>query len=418
MSKSEGKNIGIKFTDDITTVDVSFNAPAFKVTGQEYQWVDGPDNNGPLIDKSYTVGSVERYAAEKISSIAGVPFALGEGFVENYGSNLCPGKTYSAISQYSSSWAINKPYNATGSWITLGTGVPAWTQIDYTDTKIIKKLELQNVEAERVKDFIFQGSNDGVSYTDIYTGAQLQNTLLQTHEFDNQNAYRYYRIYVTSQYASSRVGFTHIRQYETELVSGGYENQRTIVSSPLVHSGSGRIVWNEIVPIGTSVTIEYTTGAEQGEWAEVSNGDVITSDTNLWFRATLETTDTSITPTLQDLWIEEPDAPQDKIGIVFDDYSRFPSVVGDITVEYDASLGNLAGSGGAVESFIETFTPTELVPIFNPNAPDHLTIALNFALAVKEVEFESYKLDEPADQICILPPSMALTITHVGTLPL
>ena len=88
-----------------------------------------------------------------------------------------------------------------------------------------------------------------------------------------------------------------------------------------------------------------------------------------------------------------------------------------VTVNFS---GSLSGPGGAqVEPFIETFTPVGITPIFNPNAPDHLTITPNFALAVKEVVYSSAKLDEPADQICIYPANFtSILVTHVGTLPL
>ena len=54
MSKAEGKKIAVKFTMPLVG-DVSGNVSAFSVTGQEYQYV-----NGPKLDKSYTVDSVER----------------------------------------------------------------------------------------------------------------------------------------------------------------------------------------------------------------------------------------------------------------------------------------------------------------------------------------------------------------------
>jgi hypothetical protein len=65
MSKGEGRNIVIKFTDDLVG-DVSDNINAFTITGKEYQWVDGPDNNGPLLDKEYAIDKVERYGVVPI----------------------------------------------------------------------------------------------------------------------------------------------------------------------------------------------------------------------------------------------------------------------------------------------------------------------------------------------------------------
>lgn len=43
------------------------------------------------------------------------------------------------------------------------------------------------------------------------------------------------------------------------------------------------------------------------------------------------------------------------------DIASFRNVHGDITVSYNQSLGNLAGTGGTVESFTKIFTPADLV---------------------------------------------------------
>lgn len=61
MSKSEGKKISIKFTQPIIG-DISTNISAFAITGKEYLYTDGPDNNGPLIDKIYTINSIENHS--------------------------------------------------------------------------------------------------------------------------------------------------------------------------------------------------------------------------------------------------------------------------------------------------------------------------------------------------------------------
>ncbi len=54
---------------------------------------------------------------------------------------------------------------------------------------------------------------------------------------------------------------------------------------------------------------------------------------------------------------------------------RFSTVEGSLTVSYDASKGNLTGTAGAVESFIETFIPLDLVPEPNPNAEENISVA-------------------------------------------
>jgi hypothetical protein len=203
---------------------------------------------------------------------------------------------------------------------------------------------------------------------------------------------------------------------ETAPITGSkdYKTNGIYLSEVILYTGQARARWLEDKPTNTDITIEYTTGQTQGEWIEVSNGDVITSDTNLWFRVTLETTDTSVTPTLQDLWIEEPDAPQDKIRIVMDEFSRFPTVEGDLTVEYDASLGNLAGSGGAVESFIETFTPTGLVAEPNPGIHETITVApaeltVDF---IPIVYIDTFA--EETDLVTVAPAELTVELLHTS----
>lgn len=60
MSKGEGLKIGIKFTDALLG-DVTDNVPAFTITGEEFKYVNGPDNNGPLLSVNYEVESVDNH---------------------------------------------------------------------------------------------------------------------------------------------------------------------------------------------------------------------------------------------------------------------------------------------------------------------------------------------------------------------
>lgn len=63
MSKGEGKKIAIKFTQPLVG-NVTGSTNAFTVTGQEYQYTDGLDNNGALINKTYTVVSISNHPSE------------------------------------------------------------------------------------------------------------------------------------------------------------------------------------------------------------------------------------------------------------------------------------------------------------------------------------------------------------------
>ncbi len=108
--------------------------------------------------------------------------------------------------------------------------------------------------------------------------------------------------------------------------------------------------------------------------------------------------------------VPHPTLGDNHIRIIFDDYSRFPSVVGDITVEYDTSLGNLAGSGGPVESFTEEFTPTGLVQKPNPGPAENFKMTAAAAVDLLKVEYnnryavENFKITAAA----------TITLTFVG----
>ena len=110
--------------------------------------------------------------------------------------------------------------------------------------------------------------------------------------------------------------------------------------------------------------------------------------------------------------VPHPILGDNHIRIIFDDYSRFPSVVGDITVEYDASLGNLAGSGGAVENFIETFTPIGLVAEPNPGIGETiLAYPYEIILGYKEIQYEN---GYPEETILAYPYAIELSLKHIS----
>lgn len=88
--------------------------------------------------------------------------------------------------------------------------------------------------------------------------------------------------------------------------------------------------------------------------------------------------------------IEPHPTIEDAILITFDDYARFPTVHGDITVEYDASIGTLAGRGGNVVTFTRTFTPEDLVPEPNPHEEEYITVApIDIDLNLLDIEYHS-----------------------------
>ncbi len=190
-----------------------------------------------------------------------------------------------------------------------------------------------------------------------------------------------------------------------------YDTPKIHTSQPIQLSGEYRIKWLENKPESTDILIEYTTGETQGQWQEVSNGEVINIDTNLWIRATLSTEDEVITPILQNLWLEEVPASQDKILITMHPQSRFNNVEGDLTVKYDALKGNLSGRGGPVEGFTETFTPTDLEPKPNPHVAETIAVKPEIELQFLRVEYHN-RFEQ--DIRITAKPSISIEFINVG----
>lgn len=98
--------------------------------------------------------------------------------------------------------------------------------------------------------------------------------------------------------------------------------------------------------------------------------------------------------------------------IEFNTFGRFPTVEGNLTVEYDATVGNLAGRGGFVESFVEVFTPTDLAPEPNPGIQETVTVAP----ATLEVDFipVEYVNRYAEETITVAPATLEVELIHIS----
>lgn len=143
----------------------------------------------------------------------------------------------------------------------------------------------------------------------------------------------------------------------------------------IVNSG---IFWNEDVPEDTTLTVSVSLDGEIFEVVE--NGDPIadtgTDVTELWIKVEMATEDIYVTPSFSQLriWFQDE---HDKYVLVLHmgPNQRFLSAAGDISVAYDASVGNLAGLGGPVDSFDISFTPEDLIAKPHQNLQHHIEIA-------------------------------------------
>ena len=417
MSKSDGLKIGIKFTEDL--VGEVGNKEAFTITGKEYQCV-----NGPLIDGNYQVDKVERYPIQRVwaleeelkleSQIIGYTDDLTPKMTSN---NAPSGEvTFSRQNNNDGNAAFrvfdkdNETRWSTGSSPSFPYG---WVAYEFPSQQNICKYTIRahlTNGSSAPRNWAFEGW-DGANYVilDEQNDINFSNGEYKEFTFNNSNHYIKYRLNVSLNGGAAFLGIT-----ELELMGEIYEftTLQKYTSQPIAIEGEYRLRWTENKPTNTNINIEYTTGETQGQWQEVSNGDIINSDTNLWIRATLSTADTTVTPILQDLWLEEASAPQDKILITLDWWGKINNAEGQITIAYDATKGSLTGAGGAVESFEVSFLPEDLVQTPNPGIEETiLAYPYEIILGYKEIQYENGYSEET---ILAYPYAIELSLKHIS----
>lgn len=385
---------------DIQLLEGLGNERAFTVTGQEKLYV-----NGPLVDKEYIPVSVEPYGFTPQWSL-GESLSLGAG--ENqaivylpeiqsthadkyYPTNTSGSKTTNTI-QGSNAWwyrtflqfdisallgrAVTKADlylychswndNASSGKTNISRVIEEWNELTVTwnnQPPTVGSYLASDVSPIPVNTWgnwtITDLLREWAEGTYPNYGLYIKNL--------NEGSYRYNWAIRNRKYGDG--SFAPYLRVETPV----FEQERIYLLDPIEATGQFRVRWSETKPEDTNITIEYSTGQLQEEWQGVTNGEVYSVDTNLWFKITLETEDTQVSPILNDLWLELPEEPKDRVRLIMHPLARFNNVEGDITVAYDQSKGDLQGRYGFVPSFIRSFTPDGLVKKQNPNSEEIIT---------------------------------------------
>ena len=223
-------------------------------------------------------------------------------------------------SGYYSSYAPSRTIDGSLStywWVAASSG---WIQFQLARAVAVDCMNWY-VDAQPPKNFKISGSNDGSSFTELYSGTSGSGAGWKTFTFENETAYLCYRVNVSSVYSS------YIILYEVELCKYA-------------------AVGNEQAFSVTAQEYDYTPGG-----LLVATGYTVDS-------VCAHPTQTS------------------SILLKFSDYSRFINAANEITVSYDNSKGNLAGHGGPAPSFSVSFYPEGLVAKPNPHDPERMEIAL------------------------------------------
>lgn len=133
-----------------------------------------------------------------------------------YTSDICVGGTASASSVSDDNryahLAFDDSLGESNRWASQITSPPHWIKYDLGagNEKIARQFRVYPQSAYP-KDFKFQGSNNNSDWDDLHTGQVAQSQTWQTFSFSNTTAYRYYRMYITTQWG------TRVSIFEIEI---------------------------------------------------------------------------------------------------------------------------------------------------------------------------------------------------------
>lgn len=248
-----------------------------------------------------------------VTGLTPIPVGYKAGNVD-----LAQGKTVAVGNATYGAGASAVDGNNATYWGTYST-LPWWIVIDLTEVKKSAGFYiLQSNASYRAKAYNIQGSNDNASWSNIDYG-ELVNIAEQIIEYPVSD-YRYMKLNFTSYWSSSRAYIYTLKILEASA-------------------------------IGNEIAFKLT-----GQQYKYINGPLLDMDYMI------------------DKVEQHPTEPKTLLLTTYLN-TRFPTVEGMLKLEYDASIGNLSGNGGAVESFIETFTPTDLAPEHNPGIEETITVA-------------------------------------------
>jgi hypothetical protein len=244
-------------------------------------------------------------------------------------------------SEYSGSYDDNFIDGNTSTYWRTSTTTGQYAIFTLAEARTVIKFRLYvGNTTYRPTTFTLKGSNDGTNYTTVLSGTCTSSSGWQEFSFENATAYLYYRMDITGANSS------RLYMYEAQLI--------------YVH-----FIGNE-----QSFTV---TGQE---YNFVPGGELEASAYTVESVAAHPTEENAILLTI---------AAND----------RFESVVGNLTVAYDATKGNLAGAGGQVESFSVSFTPADLVAKPNQNDQENIEIAsIAATCTLTHIDYINSKEDE------------------------
>lgn len=142
------------------------------------------------------------------SSLAVTPIVLHpENFAATTATGTAGTYTVSASSEFSATYAGWKCFdnNDTTDWATLGVLTNFWVRMVFPAARIVTSIIVRgrNSGSERITSWIFQGSQDGTTWTDLFTSTTALGNTAQTFMVSNSTAYLQYRLFANTGEASN-----------------------------------------------------------------------------------------------------------------------------------------------------------------------------------------------------------------------
>jgi len=154
------------------------------------------------------------------------------------------GGTATADSVYSASYIAAYAFDDsfTTQWLSADVAFPHWLKYDFGNgnSKTITKASITPY-SNYVKDFKIQGSNNDSDWTDLFIGNHANNGSKEYYEFTNSTAYRYYRIYISNNYAGGNQAFITEAEFFDTAPSTENSNNRRIINKVTITPFSGYV---------------------------------------------------------------------------------------------------------------------------------------------------------------------------------
>lgn len=265
-------------------------------------------------------------------------------------SNSAPSGTASCSSVYSSNYAYYAFDNKTNTYWNGNTAANEWLTYEFPSAVIARKFKLipRYSDGCRIKNYKIQGSNDGTTYTDLYSGQCANQDYSSNPIYDNitnDTAYKYYRLYVTDNYPA---GMYYIAAVEVQFYG------RHTAQTNIIHSAASDTLY---YIDGTNQTIGTTdtSGVGTVDWSNVPVGNL-----TIYSSVANEPTDLSsaysktvrITPHTVEVWVM-PDNAMYWYGYIEDsfkartDNSEVSHVYSAVAPTFNANSISIYTTGGS-----------------------------------------------------------------------